>query len=291
MRISKDSKICIVGTGKVGMSIVQAFAQKGFEIRGTDVNENNVKNGLEKVKTNLAKLVSKGKISNDEKEKIVRRIKLDTNIERSIEDADVVIEAVFEDIIIKKALFKKMDEVVSSPSALLLSNTSSLSVTEIASVTKRPDKVAGMHFFNPVPVMKLVEIIKGVESSEETVDQVKELTELLDKIPIVSTDSPGFIVNRMLNALAVEAARIVEEGVGSKKDVDIGAKFGLGHPKGPFELFDVLDAVPLLVHVLEYMEKELGSRFRAPIWVKNIVKAGRNGKSSGKGFHDYTKEG
>ena len=291
MRISKDSKIRIVGTGKVGMSIVQAFAQKGFEIRGTDVNEDNIKGGLEKVKTNLAKLVSKGKMSNDEKGKIVGRIKLDTNIERSIEDADVVIEAVFEDMKIKKDLFKTMDEVVSSPSALLLSNTSALSVSEIASVTKRPDKVAGMHFFNPVPVMKLVEIIKGVESSEETVDQVKELTELLDKIPIVSTDSPGFIVNRMLNALAVEAARIVEEGVGSKKDVDIGAKFGLGHPMGPFELFDVLDAVPLLVHVLEYMEKELGSRFRAPVWVKNAVKAGRIGKSSGKGFHDYNKGG
>jgi len=113
---------------------------------------------------------------------------------------------------------------------------------------------------------------------------------LLEKIPIVSADSPGFVVNRMLNALTVEAARIVEEGVGSKKDVDLGAKFGLGHPMGPFELFDMLDGIPLLVHVLEYMEKELGSRFRPPIWVKNVVKAGRIGRSAGKGFHDYTKE-
>lgn len=288
MGISKDSTICIIGTGKVGMSIAQAFAQKGFEILGADVSEENIKGGLEKVKANLSRLVSKGKISDDEKDKIVQRIKVDTDIEKSIKDADVVIEAVFEDMDLKKDLFKTMDDVVSSASALFLSNTSSLSISEIASVTKRPDKVAGMHFFNPVPVMKLVEVVKGVETSEETVEQVKGLAGLLDKIPIVSTDSPGFIVNRMLNALTVEAARIVEEGVGSKKDVDIGAKFGLGHPMGPFELFDVLDGIPLLVHVLEYMEKELGSRFRAPIWVKNAVKAGRTGKSSGKGFYDYT---
>ncbi len=290
MGISKDSKVCIVGTGKVGMSIVQAFAQKGFEIRGADVNEDNIKGGLEKVNADLSRLVAKGKFSDEDKDKIVKRIKLDTDIERSIEDADVVIEAVFEDMDIKKDLFKTMDDVVSSPSALLLSNTSSLSISEIASVTKRPDRVAGMHFFNPVPIMKLVEVVKGIETSEETVEQVKGLTGLLEKIPIVSTDSPGFIVNRMLNALTVEAARIVEEGVGTEKDVDLGAKFGLGHPMGPFELFDMLDGIPLLLHVLEYMEKELGSRFRAPIWVKNVVKAGRIGRSAGKGFHDYSKE-
>lgn len=291
MNISKDSRICIVGTGKVGMSIVQAFAQKGFEIRGADVSNDNIQGGLEKVNADLSKLVSKGKITDDDKQKIINRIRLDTDIEKSISDADIVIEAVFEDMEVKKDLFKTMDAAVRSQSALLLSNTSSLSISEIASVTKRPEKVAGMHFFNPVPVMKLVEVVKGIETSEDTVEQVKELAELLEKTPIVSTDSPGFIVNRMLNALTVEATRIVEEGVGSKKDVDLGARYGLGHPMGPFELFDMLDGIPLLVHVLEYMEKELGSRFRAPIWVKNVVKAGRSGKTAGKGFHDYTKEG
>jgi len=290
MDFSKNTKIRVVGAGKVGMSIIQAFAQQGFAILGIDINEENLKVGLDKIDKNLSALVSKGKFQDSEKNSILGRIKLSNDLE-SMKDAEVVIEAVFEDINVKKELFQKMDDLVSLPSALLLSNTSSLSISEIASVTKRPSQVAGMHFFNPVPIMKLVEIVKGIETSEETVEKVRKLAELLGKIPIVSKDSPAFIVNRLLNALVVEATRIVDEGVGTKEDVDTGAKYGLGHPMGPFELFDALDAVPLLAHVLEYMEKELGDRFRPPVWVKNYVRAGRVGKSTGKGFYDYTKEG
>jgi len=290
MDISKNTKIRILGAGKVGMSIIQAFAQKGFAILGIDINEENLKVGLDKIDKNLSMLVSKGKIKDSDKDDILGRIELSTDFE-SMKDAEVVIEAVFEDINLKKEIFKKIDELVSLPSALLLSNTSSLSISEIASVTKRPSQVAGMHFFNPVPIMKLVEIVKGIETSQETVKKVRKLAELLDKIPIVSKDSPAFIVNRLLNAFTVEAMKIVDEGVGTKEDVDIGAKYGLGHPMGPFELFDALDAVPLLVHVLEYMESGLGDRFRPPVWVKNYVRAGRVGKSTGKGFYDYTKEG
>ncbi|OIN94919.1 MAG: hypothetical protein AUJ48_04260 [Deltaproteobacteria bacterium CG1_02_45_11] len=290
MDFSKNTKIRVVGAGKVGMSIIQAFAQQGFAILGIDVNEENLKVGLDKIDKNLSTLVSKGKLQDNEKNSVLGRIKLSNDLE-SMKDAEVIIEAVFEDINVKKELFQKMDDLVSLPSALLLSNTSSLSISEIASVTKRPSQVAGMHFFNPVPIMKLVEIVKGIETSEETVEKVRKLAELLGKIPIVSKDSPAFIVNRLLNALVVEATRIVDEGVGTKEDVDTGAKYGLGHPMGPFELFDALDAVPLLAHVLEYMEKELGDRFRPPVWVKNYVRAGRVGKSTGKGFYDYTKEG
>ena len=289
MDFSKNTKIRVVGAGKVGMSIIQAFAQQGFAILGIDVNEENLKVGLDKVSKNLSMLVSKGKMPESEKESILGRIELSTDFE-SMRDADAVIEAVFEDITIKKELFQKIDDLVSLPSALLLSNTSSLSISEIASVTKRPSQVAGMHFFNPVPIMKLVEIVKGIETSEETVASVKHLAKLLGKIPIVSKDSPAFIVNRLLNAFVVEAMKIVDEGVGTKEDVDAGAKYGLGHPMGPFELFDALDALPLLTHVLEYMEKELGDRFRPPVWVKNYARAGRVGKSTGKGFYDYTKE-
>ncbi len=289
MDISKNTKIRILGAGKVGMSIIQAFAQKGFAILGIDINEESLKVGLDKIDKNLSMLVSKGKIKDGDKDDILGRIELSTDFE-SMRDAEVVIEAVFEDINLKKEIFKKIDELVSLPSALLLSNTSSLSISEIASVTMRPAQVAGMHFFNPVPIMKLVEIVKGIETSEETVEKVRKLAELLDKIPIVSKDSPAFIVNRLLNALVVEAMKIVAEGVGTKEDVDIGAKYGLGHPMGPFELFDALDAVPLLVHVLEYMESGLGDRFRPPVWVKNYVRAGRVGKSTGKGFYDYTRE-
>ena len=289
MDFSKNTRIRVVGAGKVGMSIIQAFAQQGFAILGIDVNEENLKVGLDKVSKNLSTLVSKGKMPESEKESILGRIELSTDFE-SMRDADAVIEAVFEDITIKKELFQKMDDLVSLPSALLLSNTSSLSISEIASVTKRPSQVAGMHFFNPVPIMKLVEIVKGIETSEETVASVRQLAKLLGKIPIVSKDSPAFIVNRLLNAFVVEATKIVDEGVGTKEDVDAGAKYGLGHPMGPFELFDALDGLPLLTHVLEYMEKELGDRFRPPVWVKNYARAGRVGKSTGKGFYDYTKE-
>lgn len=286
MEISMDLRIKVLGTGKVGMSIVQAFAQKSFEIVGVDINEDNLRGGLNRVEQNLDMLVSKNKINSKEKTEILKRIKLNTDF-NELKDADIVIEAVFEDITLKKDIFKKMDELVSSSEALLLTNTSSLCVTEVASVTKRPEQVAGMHFFNPVPVMKLVEIVKGVETSEKTIEQVKELTKLLDKIPIVSKDSPGFIVNRMLNAYFMEACRIVADGVGRPEDVDTGAKFGLGHPMGPFELFDSLDGIPLVVHVCEYMANELGERFRPPIWIKNYAKAGRIGRSSGKGVYEY----
>lgn len=232
-------------------------------------------------------LISKNKINSKEKEEILKRIKLSQGFDE-LKDADIVIEAVFEDMMLKKDLFKKMDALVVSPEALLLTNTSSLCVTEIASVTKRPEQVAGMHFFNPVPVMKLVEIVKGVETSEETVEQIKELTVLLDKIPIISKDSPGFIVNRMLNAFGIEACRIVEEGVGSPEDVDTGAKLGLGHPMGPFGMMDRF-GVPLLVHVCEYMAVELGERFCPPIWIKNYARVNKAGRS--KSVYDYTKKG
>ena len=289
MKITKDLKIVIIGVGKVGMSIAQAFAQSGFNVKGIDAKKENIENGFKKVKDNLQSLVKKGKITEEEKEKIVNRMNFSLDINDAA-DADVTIEAVFEDINVKKEVFSQLDKIVKSDEALLLTNTSSLSVSEIASATNRPEYVAGMHFFNPVPIMKLVEVVKGVQSSEETIEKVKELAKLMGKTPIVSADAPGFIVNRMLNALAVEAMRIVEEGVGSIEDVDIGAKLGLGHPMGPFELFDYLNAIGLLQHVLDYMADELGERFRMPVWAKNLVRAGIIGKDFGGGFYGYSKK-
>ncbi len=283
---STQSKIKIIGIGKVGMSIFQAFIQQGFSPVGIEIDPRVRESATKSIEKNLSGLVEKGKISAETKKSILLRMNLVDDLS-SVLDADVVIEAVFEDINIKKELFKNIDQMDLPPHTLILTNTSSLSVTEIASVTRRGDRCAGMHFFNPVTIMKLVEVVRGAETSDETIDKVKELTRLLGKVPIVSKDSPAFIVNRMLNALACEAARIVEEGVGSIEDVDTGAKLGLGHPMGPFELFDYLNAIGLLVHVTEYMEKELGSRFRIPVWVKNLVRAGRLGKNYGKGFYEY----
>ena len=286
MKIGRNLNILVIGVGKVGTSIVQAFAQSGFAVKGIDDSGEALELALQRIENNLNRLVAKEKISEEEKQTILERIKLSSDYDE-MRLADVVIESVFEDLNIKKDLFGKMDKLVESSDALLLSNTSSLSITEIASATKRPQQVAGMHFFNPVPIMKLVEVVQGIESSEKTIEKVKELAVKMDKVPIVSKDSPAFIVNRMLNALFVEAARIVEEGVGSIEDVDIGVKLGLGHPMGPFELADYLDGIPLLIHICEYMEAELGPRFRVPVWVKNYVRAGRTGRSSGKGFFEY----
>jgi 3-hydroxybutyryl-CoA dehydrogenase len=290
MNISKDIKIRIIGVGKVGISIIQALAQSGFRVYGADIDKEIMDKGLKKVVQNLEKLVSKGKMDAEEKNAILSRMELSTDFDH-IQDADVVIEAVFEDMNVKKETFRKIDNLVASREALLLTNTSSLSISEIASVTKRPEQVAGMHFFNPVPVMKLVEVVRGTLTSDETVDQVKELARLMGKTPILSADSPGFIVNRMLNALACEASRIVEEGVGSVADVDIGARLGLGHLMGPFELFDFLNGIPLLNLVTDYMAEELGERFRLPVWVKNLVRAGMTGRDSGRGFYDYSQKG
>ncbi len=289
MNISKDIKLRLVGIGKVGISISQAFAQAGFNVYGTDVSQATIDIGLKKAEKNLEGLVSKGKLTAEDRDGVLSRMQFSTKMD-IIGDADVIIEAIFEDINVKKEIFKKIDEMVVSKDALLLSNTSSLSVSEIASATKRPEKVAGMHFFNPVPVMKLVEVIRATLTSEETLEQVKELARLMGKTPIVSADSPGFIVNRMLNALLIEGAKIVEEGVGAVEDVDTGVKLGLGHPMGPFELFDFLDGIPLVLHVTEYQAEEMGERFRLPVWVKNLVRAGLTGRSSGRGFYDYTKK-
>ena len=290
MEILKDINLRVVGVGKVGMSIIQAFAQAGFNVVGMDIDQSNIERGRQLTEQNLSKLVGKGKIQDEEKDAIISRIELTTDLDR-MHDADVIIEAVFEDIVVKKEIFQKIDKTVTSREALLLTNTSSLSVSEIASITQRPEMVAGMHFFNPVPVMKLVEVVRGVLTADATVEQVKTLATLMGKSPIVSGDSPGFIVNRMLNALTVEATRIVEEGVGTVEDVDLGAKLGLGHPMGPLELFDYLNAIHLLQHVTDYMSDELGDRFRLPVWVKNLVRAGKIGKASGRGFYDYSQKG
>lgn len=290
MKISKEINLKVVGVGKVGMSISQAFSQAGFQVYGIDTNKKIIEKGLKAVEKNLEGLVSKGKIEAEKRDAILSRMEFSTDLD-NISDADVLIEAVFEDMDLKKEMFKKFDKQVASEEALILTNTSSLSVSEIASVTKRPERVAGMHFFNPVPIMRLVEVVRGALTSDETVEQVKELARLMGKTPILSADSPAFIVNRLLNALTLEAARIVEEGVGSVEDVDMGAKLGLGHPMGPFELFDFLNGIPLLLHVTDYMAEQLGERFRMPVWVKNLVRAGLAGRETGRGFYDYSQEG
>jgi 3-hydroxybutyryl-CoA dehydrogenase len=287
MEITKNLALRIVGAGNVGMSIIESFAQQGFQVVGIELNEDVIHKGMKRVEKNLDKLLAKGKLTDKDTKAILSRIKMTTDF-GMVRDAEVVVEAVFEDIEVKKEMFQRLDKTVESKDALLLTNTSSLSISEIAAATKRPGRVAGMHFFNPVTVMKLVEVVRAVETSEDTVSKVVELAKLMGKVPIVCKDSPGFVVNRMLHILILEACRIAEENVAELKDIDVGAKLGLGHPMGPFELMDALDGVHLFRTVCEYLARELGSRFQVPVWVKNYDRAGRTGKTAGKGFHDYT---
>jgi len=286
MNITKNLRIGVVGVGKVGTGIVQAFAQAGFNVIGVDINQKNCEKAITAIGQNLEKLVSKKKLSPKERDTVLPRISTTTDLD-SFQESDVIIESIYEDIDAKKEVFKTIDNLLASKEVLLLTNTSSLSISEIATATRRPGQVAGMHFFNPVPVMKLVEVVCGTMTRDKTVVQVTELAGLMGKTPIVSKDRPGFIVNRMLNALVVEAARIVEEGVGTIEDVDTGARLGCGHPMGPFELFDYLNAIHLLSHVTDHMADELGDRFRLPAWVKDLVRKGKTGRDAGEGFYKY----
>lgn len=281
------SSVCIVGLGHIGMSILQAIAQTEVNVLGIETNQSNIDHGLEKVKNNLDVLVKKGKIDEARKEEILARMKISMDI-NDAKDFEFIIEAIFEDIEVKKDFFKQLNNIVSKD-CIILSNTSSLSITEMASVVENPGRFAGMHFFNPVPIMKLVEIIHGLQTSQETTEAAKKLAAEIGKTAIVCKDSPAFVVNRMLNALTKEAVLILEEGLATAEDIDTGVKLGLGHPMGPLELFDYLSAIHLLDKVLTYMSEELDPKFKSPLLLRKMVKAGWWGKEYGRGFYDHSK--
>jgi len=282
------SKVSIIGLGHIGMNILQTFAQAEIDALGIEVDQKSIDHGLERTKNNLERLVKKGKITPEKRDEIISRMKISKDI-NDIKESNFVIEAIFENINLKKDLFKKINSIVSQE-CLILSNTSSLSITEMATVVDNPGRFAGMHFFNPVPIMKLVEVVRGLQTTDETVEATKKLAKDIGKVPIVCKDSPAFVVNRMLNALAKEAILILEEGIASAEDIDAGAKLGLGHPMGPLELFDYLGAIHLLEKVLNYMAEELDPRFKPPRLLKNLVRAGWWGKEYRKGFHQYCEE-
>jgi len=248
-----------------------------------------VQNGIKNVDKFLAKSVEKGKMGADEKNAIMGRIKGTTKIE-DMKDADVVVEVILEKMDLKKQVFKQLDE-ITSKDAILATNTSSMSVTEIATATGRPDKVVGMHFFNPVPLMRLVEVIRGLRTSDETVATTLDLSKKLGKEPVeVKVDVPGFLANRLMIAVAIEAIKLYEQGIASKEDVDKAAKLGLNYPMGPFELMD-LTGIDINYHVMEYFHQELPKELKwdPPLTIKNMVKAGLLGRKTGAGWYNYNK--
>ncbi len=278
-------KIGVLGAGTMGNGIAQVAAQSGFEVVMRDIEERFVENGLKAIEKFLSKSVEKGKMTEDQKKDVLARIKGTTRME-DLKDVDFVIEAVFEDLELKKNVFRQLDE-LTKDHVILTTNTSSMSVTEIAVSTKRPEKVAGMHFFNPAPLMRLVEVIRGYHTNDETVRIVMEMARKFGKEPVeVKKDTPGFIVNRLLMPHFIEAIKMAEEGIASIEDIDKAVKLGLNYPMGPFELMD-LTGIDIALHVIEYLYKELNkeSKWSAPTLLRSMVRAGRLGKKTGGGWY------
>ena len=278
-------KIGVLGTGTMGAGIIQVLAQNGYEVLLRARRQTSVDGGIAKVTKNLDKLVKKEKLTEADKDEILGRIHGSTDI-TIVKDADLIIEAATEDMEAKKALFKELDELC-GPDTILATNTSSLSITEIAAATNRPDKVVGMHFFNPVPAMKLVEIIKGLTTSDETRDAVIDLAVALKKTPVEVAEAPGFVVNRILIPMINEAIGILADGVADAEGIDNAMKLGANHPMGPLALGDLigLDVVLAIMNVLytEYGD----SKYRPHVLLKKMVRAGKLGQKTGEGFFKY----
>jgi 3-hydroxybutyryl-CoA dehydrogenase len=277
--------IAVIGAGQMGSGIAQASAASGHNVILNDVEERFVQKGLETIKKSLSKFVEKGKLSQDEMTKIVGRVKTTTNV-MDCAKADLVIEAVIEKADVKKAVFQKLDA-AAGPKTIFATNTSSIPITELAAATKRADRFIGMHFMNPVPIMQLIEIIRGHETSDETNKAIVDLAKKMGKTPVEVKDFPGFATNRILIPFINEAFYALMEGVASAKDIDACAKLGLNHPMGPFELADFV-GLDTCLYVIEVMYQGFGdSKYRPCPLLRQYVQAGRLGKKVGKGVYDY----
>lgn len=278
--------IGVLGAGAMGSGIAQVAAQTGYNVIMRDIEDSFVDRGMKGIDKFLSRSVEKGKLEAAEKDAILGRIQGTTEMSL-MKDADFVIEVVLEDLGLKKEVFKELDKIC-KPDAILATNTSSMSITEIAAVTNRPDKVCGMHFFNPVPLMKLVEVIHGYSSSDETIKTVSEIAEKMGKVVVeVKKDSPGFVVNRIMLPHFIEAIKMVEEGVASIEDIDKAVKNGLNYPMGPFELMD-LTGIDIAYAITEYFHKEMNQELKwvAPNLFKNMIRANKLGKKTGGGWYE-----
>lgn len=281
--------IGVLGAGAMGSGIAQVAAVAGYDVIVRDLDEKFVQGGIKGIGKFLEKSVEKGKMTADDKNAVMGRIKGTTRME-DLKDVDLVVEAIFEDLAIKQDVFRELDD-LTRKDIILATNTSSLPITEIAAVTSRPEKVVGLHFFNPVPLMRLVEVIRGHYTNEYTVALSKDFVKRVGKESIeVKIDSPGFVVNRLMIPHFIEAISLLQEGIATAEDIDKAAKLGLNYPMGPFELMD-MTGVDIALHVINYFYQGLNKELKwvAPRMLNEIVKAKRLGKKSGAGWYAYNK--
>lgn len=279
-------KVLVIGAGQMGSGIAQVCAQSGYEVILNDISEEALDRGVSNIERLLSRNVEKERMTEEEKNAVLSRITKSTDLEGSAKEIDLAIEAVVENIDVKKDVFRKLD--ANAPEhAILASNTSSLPITDIASATNRPEKVIGMHFMNPVPVMKLVEIIRGLQTSDETYEVIADMTKKLYKTGVESKDFPGFISNRILMPMINEAIYTVYEGVASIEDVDTVMKLGMNHPMGPLTLADFI-GLDTCLYIMEVLYEGFGdSKYRPCPLLRQYVQAGWYGRKSGRGFYVY----
>ncbi len=278
-------KVAVIGAGTMGHGIAQVAATAHMDVSLNDIKDEFLARAKSGIDGSLDRMVKKEKITEQEKQAILSRITFTTDIAKAVKDADLIIEAIPEILELKKEMFRKLDS-LSKPEAILGTNTSQNSITEIASVVANPSRVVGTHFFNPPVMMKLVEVVKGLETADSVVEQIRAFATKLGKEIVVCKDSQGFISTRVLVALRLECYRILEEGIATKEDIDKTLKLALGHPMGQFELAD-FSGLDIEVPICEGLAKVYGERFRPPQSLVHLVKAGRLGKKPGRGWYNY----
>lgn len=279
--------ITVIGAGTMGNGIAHAFAQKDFKVRLVDISSEALDKALSTIEKNLDRMLSKEKITNEEKSNTLNSINTFTDISKAVKNADLVVEAATENIELKLKIFKELDEIC-DPNTLLASNTSSISITEIAAATKRPTQIIGMHFMNPVPIMKLVEVIRGKDTSDKVTSDIMEMSKSLGKIPVEVNDAPGFIANRILMPMLNEAIYSLYENVSSVEGIDTVMMLGMSHPMGPLHLADFI-GLDICLSILQVMHKGFGDHKYKPCpLLVNMVDAGKLGVKSGEGFYDYS---
>ncbi len=281
------TNVSVIGAGTMGNGIAHVFAQNGFSVQLIDVNQAQLDKALQTISKNLDRQIAKGALTEDQKAATLARLQPETDLKKGVANADLVVEAATENVDLKLNIFKMMDEAAPA-NAILASNTSSISITKIASVTKRPEKVIGMHFMNPVPVMKLVEIINGYATTEDITNTIVELSKTLGKVPCVVNDYPGFIANKILMPMINEAICSLYEGIADVEAIDTIMKLGMAHPMGPLQLADFI-GLDVCLSILQVLHEGFGNPKYAPCpLLVNMVTAGKLGVKSGEGFYKYT---